>query len=597
MRNLKYFFSLLLLALTTIGCESFLDPGSVSVSDLEAVFSNTDDARKATNSIYRHFNEDAFRSRLSTNMMGCTDIVHAGGTSEGDRYQIWRLNASSSNSDLATVWETAYKAIRDCNIVIEGVQNSELMERGTVLEKQTMHNFLGEAVTIKAYWYSMLIYFWGDVPFMNEAPKAGVEFNLPKTDRNEILESLIDDLMEVEEHMAWADALPYGIEQANREYCLGMIARLALQRGGWFLKPDMTMARASDYLDFYTIARDYSKKLIELKDRALPTDYRQVFMNQCKFISPVNDDVLFEVPFPIGRGDVGWNIGIRVDAGTHPYGGGQNYMAMSPSYYYSFDQKDKRLEVTCCLYTINGSFEKELVSRGNMNISQGKWSRHFLDTPPGQASDKGTGINWPMLRYADVLLMFAEAENELNGPTAEAQAALRRVRERAFEAQDWSTMVDEYISTVSAGKERFFEALVDERSWELGGELVRKTDLIRWNLYGQKVQQAVTDIKRICDEVQAGTSTLPADFYTRTDDSGELIIFNTHEQVSFNPDPELWSRQDWLIKLYDEDNGTYAEWITRDWANYVHPVRYIFPIPIGAISASEGKLDNNGYNF
>ena len=122
----------------------------------------------------------------------------------------------------------------------------------------------------------------------------------------------------------------------------------------------------------------------------------------------------------------------------------------------------------------------------NLNISQGKWSRAFLDTPPGASTAKGTGINWPMMRYSDVILMYAEAENELNGPTAEAQNALKRVRQRAFNEEDWGAKVDTYVSTGFSIKKSFFDAIVDERAWEFGGEMIRKYELIRWGIYADK---------------------------------------------------------------------------------------------------------------
>ena len=79
-----------------------------------------DDARKATNAMYAHFSHDGFRSRLSNNMTGNTDIEHSGGTSDGARYQIWRLDAQENNGDLGYVWDIGYRAIRDANITIEG---------------------------------------------------------------------------------------------------------------------------------------------------------------------------------------------------------------------------------------------------------------------------------------------------------------------------------------------------------------------------------------------------------------------------------------------------------------------------------------------
>lgn len=589
----------MVLAFFMNGCSDFLDPDSLSTFDTKYVFSNVDDARKATNAIYAHFSEDAFRSRLSNNMTGNTDIEQNSGTGSTARYEIWRLEAQPNNGDLKIVWEVAYRAIRDANIVIEGISTSPALNSTDAAIQNDMKQFLGEAYTLRAYWYSMLIFHFGDVPFSTQAPKPGVEFNLPKEDRNVILSSLIQDLINAEAGMKWADELPFGIEQVNREYTLGMIARLALQRGGYFLKPDMTMERKADYLDYYTIARDYSKKLINLKDRALPKDFRQVFLNQSKFIVATNSDMLFEVPFAIGEGDVGWNIGIKVDTGTHPYGSGSNYMNVPPTYYYSFDKKDIRRDVTCGLYFRDKDFKQQLVAVGS--ISQGKWSREFLNPPPGPSTDKGTGINWPMMRYADVLLMFAEAENELNnGPTDAAKAALVRVRQRAFDEADWAEKVDQYIGAASS-KQTFFKAIVDERAWEFGGEMIRKYELIRWNLYDTKINETIAGLKKLADDAFLGFGNLPDYLYWKYDTSGKLVILNPDTKLLAAPDA-TWTRASWLISLHRTPNAAdpspYQTWITTNWANYTTaPVRYIMPIPSVAVTNSMGLLQNDGYGF
>lgn len=585
-------------------CEKdFMEPDSLSTFDINYIYSNVDDARNGVNAIYSYFNQDAFRSRLSNNMTGNTDIEHQSGwTSQGDRYQIWNLEALPSNRDLEIVWTNAYKAIRDANIAIEGIRNSGNLESTDANVRTTFHQLLGEAITLRAYWYSMLTFYFGDVPYVTEAPVAGADLNLPKTDRNVILSGVIQDMIDIEPHMQWADQLPHGVEQVNREYTLGLIARIALQRGGYFLKPDLTQARESDYLEYYQIAKEYSGKLIELKDRELPRDFRQIFMNNNTFQSPVNSEILFEVPFPIGSGDVGWNIGIEVEGGptaSHSYGSGNNYMAMPPTYYLSFDTLDIRRDITTGLYRINTEGKQEFID-GPTNISQGKWSRWELPEPPGSSSAKGTGINWPMMRYADVLLMYAEAENELNGPTASAQEALARVRRRAFDPSQWSTKVDQYIAEVSTSKEAFFEAIVDERAWEFGGEMIRKYELIRWGIYAETVQETVEELKRLADEAYAGTTNLPDYMYWKLDENGEFVILNPNTKVVAPPD-DSWIQVPFLLDLHDEELG-YDEWITRDWENYYNGpnpgvVRYIFPIPTVAIDNSQGTLQNDGYSF
>ena len=601
-RNIFIFALLLSLA----SCSDFLEPDSLSTFDSKYVFSNVDDARKGVNAAYVQFGTDGFRSRLSNNMAGNTDIERQSGwTSSSDRYQIWNLDALSTNGDLRQFWNAAYTSIRDANIAIEGIESSGSLESNDAQTKRLMYNMLGEVYTLRAYWYSMLIYFFGDVPNVRLAPKAGVDFYLPRENRNVILTQLIDDLKAIEDKMLWADQCQYGTEQVNREFTLGMIARLALQRGGYYLKPDMTMSREGDYKTYYQIAKDYTSKLITLKDRPLPTDYRQVFLNQNKFVTTVNSEVLFEVPFALGNGDVGWNIGITVQGGataSHAYGSGNNYMAIPMSYYFSFDTTDIRRDVTCALYQVNTKFEEEFASANN--IAQGKWSRYFLAAPQGQNSAKGTGINWPMLRYADVLLMYAEAENELNGPTLEAKNAFKRVRQRAFSSSLWGEKVDAYTDSRSGSKEDFFNAIVDERGWEFGGEMIRKYELIRWGIYSKKMQEIVNIQKQMVDDALAGTgkyANLPDYMYWKRNAAGKFIVLNPNTKVAGVPDPS-WTRVPFTRAMYDATKMTYSEFVTKDWEPYYNgPVpgvaRYIFPVPEEAVSASQGKVDNKGYMF
>lgn len=595
------------LLLSLVSCSDFLEPDSLSTFDSKYVFSNVDDARKGVNAAYVQFGTDGFRSRLSNNMTGNTDIERQSGwTSSSDRYQIWNLNALSTNGDLRQFWNSAYTSIRDANIAIEGIESSGSLESPDAQTKRLMYNMLGEAYTLRAYWYSMLIYYFGDVPNVRQAPKAGVDFYLPRENRNVILTQLIDDLKAIEDKMLWADQCQYGTEQVNREFALGMIARLALQRGGYYLKPDLTMARDGDYKTYYQIAKDYTAKLIALKDRPLPTDYRQVFLNQSKFITTVNSEVLFEVPFALGNGDVGWNIGITVQGGataTHAYGSGDNYMAMPITYYCSFDTTDIRRDVTCALYRVNTKFQEEFVSAAT-NIAQGKWSRYFVPTPQGQNSAKGTGINWPMMRYADILLMYAEAENELNGPTAEAKSAFKRVRQRAFASNRWAEKVDAYTDSRSANKEDFFNAIVDERAWEFGGEMIRKYELIRWGIYSKKMLETVNLHKQMIDDAIAGTgkyANLPDYMYWKRNEAGKFVVLNPNSKVNGTPDA-TWTRVPFVRSMYDATKMTYSDFVIKDWEPYYNgPVpgvaRYVFPIPEEAVAASQGKIDNSGYQF
>jgi hypothetical protein len=202
--------------------------------------------------------------------------------------------------------------------------------------------------------------------------------------------------------------------------------------------------------------------------------------------------------------------------------------------------------------------------------------------------------------------MFAEAENEINGPTGEAQNALRRVRQRAFDPSVWTDRVDGYIATVATGKAAFFDAIVDERAWEFGGEMIRKYELIRWGIYSSKIQETVAGLKSIADRAYAidqGAAVTPTDLphyiFWKRDAAGKFTVLNANRAIPTAQHQGLidagWTKSDFLLTMHD-DALTYKEWITRDWENYVNgTVRYIFPIPAAEIAT--GVLKNDGYGF
>ncbi|WP_308992155.1 RagB/SusD family nutrient uptake outer membrane protein [Mariniflexile litorale] len=616
---------IILTAVLLSGCSDFLEPDSPSTFDKVLVYSNLDDARKATNNIYVQFGQDGYRTRLSITMQGITDIMTGGDkSSTKDNYQIMALKAVSSNGDLAKAWTSAYTAIKDCNFVIEGLSNSALFNSTDPAISAEMHQLIGEAYTIRAFWYSQLVYNWGDVPYYRNAPVAGDNFDLPKTDRNQILSEMIDDLRAAETGMKWASQVPQSCQQVNREYAIGMIARLSLQRAGYYLKPDMTkdVATPADRAAYYTIARDYSQKLMTLKDRPLATDFAQIFKNQCNRIYPSESDMLFEVPFAIGAGEVGYNVGMNVaSSDKHPYGKGGHDYSMPLSYFYSFDTKDKRLPATCGLYDLTNPAGTTLTlipsAVSSTGIAQAKWSVAYVEGGNGSSVTKGTGINWPMMRYSDVLLMFAEAENELNGPTQAAKDALKRVRQRAFDSANWSTKVDDYITTISASKASFLKAIVDERAWEFGGELLRKNDLVRWGIYEDKMLETVNKIKAIGDQSIANDpNSIYANYiYWRVDNKKITIYdglnsntpppgYNANVTVTTDISTgdtlplDAWQRSDWSNKMKSSTTGLYNTFLDTQYSPYIDstPIRYIQPIPSGTISNS-AILVNDGYGF
>ena len=603
----KIFFSAMIAIAALSSCNKILNTSSLSVSTSALVFSNETDAQAAVSGVYALFNQDAFTSRSSNNFSGNTDMECGGATAAPDnsRRDIWTFECTDANADLLTVWNNAYKAINAANEVVEGVQNS------AIKNNTNMKHILGEALTLRAYWYYVLINQWGDVPYKATPSRAGDNFYAKRMGRDTILTNCIHDLVAIEPNMLWADQLDYGIERINREFVMGMIARLSLMRGGYWLYPDMTMRRKDDFLKYYDTANMYCRKLMSLKPHQM-SSFATVFMNENKYVKPLNDDVLYEVAFQPGFGDVAWCNGIRVDAGTHAFGGGSNYLSFPITYYHSFDTTDLRLPVTCSLIYYDLNLKQQPAGTGA--IAPGKWNRMLVPTPLGSASSKGTGINWPLMRYSDVLLMLAESENELKGsPDADAKNALMLVRQRAFPSSIWTDKVDNYISAVSANKTTFFNAIVNERAWEFGGECLRKYDLERWNLYGRKVADMRTLLTQIGIDANAGsgpTSAIPDYMYYKWNIDGTISWLNKFTKTAVTPpvvdmpnkgdNPTGYYRVSWGLSLYSSTNaGNASDYALRTWRGYkdnsgMTPLRYILPVHNGVVTSSLNAVYNSG---
>jgi hypothetical protein len=299
------------------------------------------------------------------------------------------------------------------------------------------------------------------------------------------------------------------------------------------------------------------------------------------------------------------NIGVAVAAGTHNYGSSSVAMYLTPTYFYSFDTTDLRLPATCSLI----SYDKDLVQQpvAITSIAIAKWNRLLRTGNLGPSTSKGTGVNWPIMRYTDVLLMLAETENELSGPTAIAKDALRKVRQRAFPAALWPDKVESYINSLG-DKDKFFNAIVNERAWEFGGEFLRKYDLARWNLYGKKVAETVKTLTQMGIDAHAGTgtySTLP-DILYYIRNGNNITFLNPFTKLTnpavVVPPGTAYFQQNWLLSLYNSTSNGPADYILRQYRGYTDPtgaspVRYLVPIHSSVIASSLGVLDNNGYGF
>lgn len=578
----KYIIGAVIGAMVFTSCDDFLEVDSPSQFDTNYVFNSESDAKKVLLGAYKEFCEDPFTSRLSNAFAQNTDVEcsNPGEKPDNSRRDVWALQGGllEGFGDIKKAWDSNYLAVDRCNQVIEGIQQS------AIVDLPAMKSMLGEAHCLRAYRYWMLTCYWGDVPYFTESARSGMDLDLPKTDKNIIFSREIQALIDHEENMMFSDVAPDGIERMNRDFAMGLIARLAMFRAGYGMTKDGTMKRAEDYLDvtseeltvtytingtektasssrdYYELAKDYCQKLISLKGRELVSNYKNIFERQCQFITTPNEEVLYEVAFVEGNGgDVAWCIGQTVTASSK--GTTTIQVSLNPAYYCSFDDEDIRRDVTCSLvkYVSDTKQSPESIT----GITVGKWSRMMMTSNPGKESSKGTGVNWSLMRYSDVLLMLAEAENELNGPTALAKEQLKKVRNRAFSAESRARKVDNYVNALGS-KEDFFNAIVNERAWEFGGEALRKFDLARWNIYGKKIvevtntltQMGRSSVDEFRDEpgVQPYLNYAKRLYYTR--ENGMVVFLNDKYALSPEEEPKETVKDEDLDK--PEYKGKYA---------------------------------------
>ncbi|WP_315816140.1 RagB/SusD family nutrient uptake outer membrane protein [Paraflavitalea speifideaquila] len=213
----------------------------------------------------------------------------------------------------------------------------------------------------------------------------------------------------------------------------GILARVCLTMAGEPLKD------ASKYAD----AKMWAAKVINSGFHSLNPDYRQVFINHCAdVIEP--KECLWEAEFyrtPSNGSEWGTNGATNsINFRNIDYGLSYGQYALTKKYWdlVNLTPNDLRRDWNMAPFALSGAqtgttgIIKTAIGTTTANIwsrYEGKWRREFETYTPKASG--ATSINWPILRYADVLLMYAEAENELNGATADAYNAINLVRERA----------------------------------------------------------------------------------------------------------------------------------------------------------------------
>ncbi|MBD0296043.1 MAG: RagB/SusD family nutrient uptake outer membrane protein [Flavisolibacter sp.] len=386
----------------------------------------------------------------------------------------------------------------------------------------TWTQLYGEAITMKALCYFDLIKHFGDVPYGYENNYVE-DYSL--TSRFAIYDSLIASLKVAEPLMYKLGEGGITAERLSRTFCDALIGELALYSGGYqTIRTDVpglygnvkfdkkgseqfgsVYARRSDYLDYYKIAKQYLQAAIDNKGSAhlIVSDERSYaknpFQRHFQYFADlqVSPESLFEVGNIQG--------GQQVTTSEYPYafgrpseGGGTNAaptktfgaLRIIPTVYYGdYENGDKRRDPSVAVTGSRGDGNEMMLSfvpgnKATGGIATNKWDENRM-SPPYIAAQRNSGMNWPVLRMADVMLLLAEVKAEL-GESGDAVSLVNQIRQRAFGNSSHN---------IGLSGEALKDAILQERKLELLGEGTRRWDLIRSGKFPEKaiaVRQEMT---------------------------------------------------------------------------------------------------------
>lgn len=469
--------SAMLLAFTS--CEDWLDMPSEAKADSSTIFETVGRAEMTVVGCYANtFNRELYYQFG----MGTDECISTEGTTNS-KNQVANYQYTTSNIPTST-YAAMYKGIEYANVCIK---NLPLMTGASESEQKKINSLLGEALAIRAMNYWNLVRFFGDVPY-SDVPVADLStFSSSRVSRDVIYDHCVEDLQRAVELLPWAsEGMVATPERFTKNSAYGILARVALYAAGYSLRWDLStvpynvgtvqIARRSDAArvkELYEIAANACKAIVEQKENSLLDDYDDVFRSL--MLGEYNDETMLE--YGQWGADVnGSAVGYTNGAFAHTNSSFKKsapQMVAIPTYYFEFEDGDVRRDVTICNYGITASdiHQMNAYSTGNVGKFRVNWKSEV-----GTAQNK-RDINWPVLRYSDVLLMYAEALNELNnGPTTEAIDALKAVRKRAFGGDESK------IGTIPTTHDDFLNKIIEERKLELGFESWRRTDLARWGI-------------------------------------------------------------------------------------------------------------------
>lgn len=519
MKKIANIFLVLAAVISMASC-SFLTEKSLTEIEKKDYIKNASEAESVLLGVYRTMVEDgAYGHCLSYYLNMGTDISQV----EGSTTENWRdvpTNAfSTTNSYIQNAWQTLYKGIYRANDFLERISvNIDDFEKDEDYYKSVL--YIAEARCLRAMFYFELVRRWNSVPLMTSTAMSHQHpSTLVQADPKDVYEFIEKDLLYA------IEVLPYAgddVWRSDNSYrfskgaAMGLLAKVYCTWAGWPVQDTEKWGEAAAV----------AERLINSGKHDLLPDYETLWKNTCNGIWNPSES-LIEISFyspttgggssdPCGR--IGkWN-GVRTTALAGQRGSctGNQKVLLSFSTAWREQKGDLRRALSVANYSysndwkllVQGSsdtYETALANdadplkkqKEKQNFTPAKWDEQkYVESANRLINNDKSNINWYFLRYADVLLLYAEALNEVNGgPTDAAYAAINKVRRRGYGNPSNTSVCD--LSGLDC--EGFRKAIRDERAWELAFEGHRRTDLVRWGIYAETIKETDEALNNLWD--------------------------------------------------------------------------------------------------
>jgi len=585
---------IVLASLFTSCQDDYLDaPPKSSMVDKD-VFSNLELAEVAVDAINVPFAEtNSYRGRFIP-FYGLNNDVewHNSSQSDNSTSNLVNYNLTSTNTQMNStdnVWAMMYAGIERANICEAGLRTYSDPKPGTAFGY-----LLGESITLRAVYYADLLKAFGDVPY-RFVPVTNETMYLPKTNRDVIYKRLLADLAEAETLVPWPNETKNTstVQKVNKAFVKSLRARLAMAASGFQQYPD-GIHRSKDpelsVANMYKLALKECRDVIGSGKARLESSFEAFWRKYNQENITAGGESLWEIPFASGRGRVFYTFAVRhnsVDQFQESGAGRGGNSGPLPYVFYDYNKADTRRDVTCVPYRYGNATDKvakqELVALSTWYFGKYRyeWMNRIVKT------ENDDGMNKIYMRFAEVLLIAAEAANEVEGVAA-AKPYLKEIRTRAFAPADQPINVDAYLNNITT-KDEMFKAIVNENKFEFTGEMERKQALIRWNLLKTNLDIAKDKMKNL--QARTGEyADVPSTLYYRykATDPTVLDIYGLNRGENVNPGAG-YSAMTWVALDETKINSLYKVGIDPD-SHQFWPIWQVF------IDGSNNQLKNDyGY--